>query len=55
LEDLDGCGESACRRKGEGLFHPLRLALTGVEKGPELKVLLPLIGRQRAITLDQLA
>ena len=34
--------------KGRALFHPLRLALTGAESGPELKVLLPLIGRARA-------
>lgn len=35
--------------KGRALFHPLRLALTGREKGPELKDLLPLIGRERAL------
>ncbi|HEX4635363.1 MAG TPA: glutamate--tRNA ligase [Rhizomicrobium sp.] len=35
--------------KGRGLFHPLRLALTGLEHGPELKKLLPLIGRDRAL------
>jgi glutamyl-tRNA synthetase len=34
--------------KGRALFHPLRLALTGREAGPELKTLLPLIGRERA-------
>ena len=34
--------------KGKGLFQPLRLALTGREHGPELKLLLPLIGRSRA-------
>jgi glutamyl-tRNA synthetase len=34
--------------KGRALFHPLRLALTGREAGPELKALLPLIGRARA-------
>jgi glutamyl-tRNA synthetase len=34
--------------KGRALFHPLRLALTGREAGPELKALLPLIGRPRA-------
>lgn len=34
--------------KGRALFHPLRLALTGLEAGPELKALLPLIGRARA-------
>lgn len=35
-------------RKGKALFHPLRMALTGRNDGPELKVLLPLIGRERA-------
>ena len=34
--------------KGRALFHPLRLALTGREHGPELKSLLPLIGPERA-------
>jgi glutamyl-tRNA synthetase len=40
-------------RKGRALFHPLRLALTGRESGPELAALLPLIGRVRA--LDRLS
>lgn len=35
--------------KGRGLFHPLRLALTGRDQGPELKALLPFIGRARAL------
>jgi glutamyl-tRNA synthetase len=35
--------------RGKALFHPLRLALTGRENGPELKHLLPLIGKDRAI------
>ncbi len=35
--------------KGRALFHPLRLALTGLEHGPELKKLLPLIGRAKAM------
>ena len=34
--------------KGKALFMPLRLALTGLPHGPELKNLLPLIGRKRA-------
>ncbi|MCC7016473.1 MAG: glutamate--tRNA ligase [Rhodospirillales bacterium] len=38
----------ATGRKGPQLFRPLRLALTGREHGPEMKVLLPLIGRARA-------
>lgn len=32
-------------RKGKELFKPLRLALTGQEFGPELALLLPLLGR----------
>jgi glutamyl-tRNA synthetase len=35
--------------KGKALFQPLRLALTAREHGPELKLLLPLIGRERAL------
>ena len=33
--------------KGRALFMPLRLALTGVDHGPELAALMPLIGRDR--------
>ena len=40
---------AATGAKGKGLFHPLRLALTGLEHGPELKKLLPLIGRARVL------
>jgi glutamyl-tRNA synthetase len=36
-------------KSGKALFHPLRMALTGREHGPEMKNLLPLIGRDRAI------
>ncbi len=39
--------KAATGRKGRALFHPLRLALTGLEDGPELKALLPLIGREK--------
>lgn len=35
--------------KGKALFHPLRMALTAQEAGPDLKSLLPLIGRARAV------
>jgi glutamyl-tRNA synthetase len=34
--------------KGKALFMPLRLALTGLDHGPELATLLPLIGPERA-------
>ena len=40
--------KAASGRKGRALFHPLRLALTGCEDGPELKALLPLVGRDKA-------
>ncbi len=40
---------AATGAKGRALFHPLRLALTGREHGPELKKLLPLIGRARSL------
>jgi glutamyl-tRNA synthetase len=35
--------------KGKALFMPLRLALTGLDHGPELGALLPLIGPERAM------
>jgi glutamyl-tRNA synthetase len=41
--------KAATGRKGKGLFMPLRLALTGLDHGPELAQLLPLIGREKAL------
>jgi len=41
--------KQATGRKGRDLFHPLRLALTGREAGPELAKLLPLIGRLKVL------
>lgn len=43
-----GAVKAATGRKGKALFLPLRLALTGRGHGPELRNLLPLIGRARA-------
>jgi len=40
--------KQATGAKGRALYHPLRLALTGLERGPELKDLLPLIGHDKA-------
>ncbi len=40
---------AATGAKGRALFHPLREALTGRGDGPELKKLLPLIGRTRVL------
>ena len=39
----------ATGKSGRALYHPLRLALTGREDGPEMKHLLPLVGRRRAL------
>ena len=41
--------KAATGAKGRALFHPLRLALTAAESGPELKALLPLIGRKKVL------
>jgi glutamyl-tRNA synthetase len=41
--------KAATGRKGRELFLPLRQALTGLDHGPELARLLPLIGRERAL------
>jgi glutamyl-tRNA synthetase len=39
----------ATGKKGKELFMPLRLALTGLEHGPELGKILPLLGREEII------
>ncbi len=41
--------KSSTGRKGRELFHPLRLALTGRESGPEMAPLLAGMGRERAV------
>ena len=46
--DWTNAVKAATGRKGKALFMPLRLALTGEDHGPDLKDLLPLIGRGRA-------
>ena len=46
---LAGALKEATGRKGRALFHPLRLALTGRESGPEMAGLLRRIGKARAI------
>ncbi len=48
LGDVDHGREGGERAQGPALFHPLRLALTGRDSGPELAALLPLIGPDRA-------
>ena len=51
--DWTGALKAATGRKGRELFLPLRMALTGRHDGPELKALLPLIGRRAC--LDRLS
>ncbi|WP_425228670.1 glutamate--tRNA ligase [Sphingomonas sp.] len=46
---LTGALKGATGRKGKALFLPLRRALTGLDHGPDMAALLPLIGRERAI------
>ena len=36
-------------KKGRELFHPLRLALTGRESGPEMAGILARMGKDRAV------
>jgi glutamyl-tRNA synthetase len=41
--------KDATGRKGKALFLPLRQALTGMDHGPDMAALLPLIGREAAL------
>ena len=36
-------------KKGKDIFMPIRIALTGKEKGPELKYLIPLLSREHIL------
>ena len=40
--------KEATGRKGKALFLPLRQALTGIDHGPDMHALLPLIGEAEA-------
>ena len=46
---LTGELKESSGKKGRGLFHPLRLALTGRESGPEMAGLVARMGRERAV------
>lgn len=41
--------KKATGRKGRALFMPLRQALTGLDHGPEMAALLPLLGRSKVL------
>ena len=46
--DLTAALKESTGRKGKALFLPLRQALTGMNHGPDMGELLPLIGEQAA-------
>lgn len=46
---LTGALKEATGRKGKALFLPLRRALTGMDHGPDMAALLPLIGKDAAL------
>ena len=46
---LTGALKAATGRKGKPLFLPLRRALTGLDHGPDMAALLPLIGQERTL------
>ena len=52
---LTGALKLSTGRKGRSLFHPLRLALTGRDSGPEMAPLIALIGKDRSIERFQAA
>lgn len=47
---LTGALKVSSGRTGKALFLPLRRALTGLDHGPDMAALLPIIGRERAIS-----
>ena len=46
---LTGAVKESSGKKGRELFHPLRLALTGRESGPEMAGLVARMGKERAV------
>jgi glutamyl-tRNA synthetase len=48
--DLTTALKERTGRSGKALFLPLRRALTGRDSGPEMAALLPLIGRDEAVS-----
>jgi nondiscriminating glutamyl-tRNA synthetase len=47
--------EKRTGRKGKELYAPLRAAVTGKTKGPELVKTLPLLGKERMIRRIKMA
>jgi glutamyl-tRNA synthetase len=46
---LTGALKEATGRKGKALFLPLRQAITGMEHGPDMGALMPLIGKDQVV------
>jgi len=51
---LTGALKETTGRKGKALFLPLRQAITGVDHGPDMGALLPLIGQEQVVARLQL-
>lgn len=49
-KDWTGKLKEATDRKGKALFMPLRQALTGLDHGPDMNALLPLIGKDQVFS-----
>lgn len=47
--ELTGELKGSSGKKGRELFHPLRLALTGRDSGPEMAGLIARMGQERAV------
>jgi len=54
-QTLTGALKASTGRKGKALFLPLRQALTGMDHGPDMATLLPLIGHSAALERLRLA
>ena len=48
-KDWTGALKETTGRKGKQLFMPLRQLLTGLDHGPDMNALLPLVGREQAL------
>jgi nondiscriminating glutamyl-tRNA synthetase len=49
LDEIQNVIKTKTGAKGKGLFMPMRAAITGKQHGPELKLVLPLIGTKEAL------
>jgi nondiscriminating glutamyl-tRNA synthetase len=52
-KEIVGAVKAKTKKKGKQLFHPIRVALTGSDSGPELEKLLPLFERGSRLELGK--